>query len=135
MNFVGGLPNQFSLSFYFIGDFAVLINQGMSIKSAIVYNLISAVLAYLGLAIGILAGNNEMGRHFILSLTAGLFLYVSLADMVSSLKIKIISRYSKESLLSQSILNKIKNNLIKKIIHIKSMKRYFRYLVNFHVSG
>ena len=54
----------------------------MSIKQAIIYNLVSAVLAYLGLIAGILLGGSEMGRHFILSITAGLFLYVSLADMV-----------------------------------------------------
>ena len=64
------------------GDFAILINSGMSIKQAIVYNLVSTILAYFGLIAGILLGGSEMGRHFILSITAGLFLYVSLADMV-----------------------------------------------------
>ena len=63
----------------------MLIKSGMSIKQAVVYNLVSAVLAYLGLIVGILIGGYETGRHFILSITAGLFLYVSLADMVSLL--------------------------------------------------
>lgn len=68
-----------------LGDFAILINSGMTFKQAIVYNLVSAILAYLGLAVGIFIGGSEMGRHFILSITAGLFLYVSLADMLPEL--------------------------------------------------
>ena len=60
----------------------------MTFKQAIVYNMVSAILAYIGLAVGILIGESEMGRHFILSITAGLFLYVALADMV-----RIISIY------------------------------------------
>ena len=62
----------------------MLIKSGMSIKHAMLYNVFSAVLAYFGLVVGILAGNSETARHFILSLTAGLFLYVSLTDMVSA---------------------------------------------------
>lgn len=54
----------------------------MTIKQALVYNLVSAVLAYLGLVAGVFAGEYENGRHFILSITAGLFLYIALADMV-----------------------------------------------------
>lgn len=71
---------------FLIGDFAILINSGMTIKQAIVYNLVSAVLAYLGLVAGVFAGEYENGRHFILSITAGLFLYIALADMVCHLK-------------------------------------------------
>lgn len=65
-----------------LGDFAILLKAGMTIKQAMVYNLVSAVLAYVGLAIGILAGEGELGRHIILCLTAGLFLYIALVDMM-----------------------------------------------------
>lgn len=68
-----------------LGDFAILLKAGMTIKQAIVYNLVSAVLAYVGLALGILAGAGELGRHIILCLTAGLFLYISLVDMMGEL--------------------------------------------------
>jgi len=68
-----------------LGDFAILLKAGMTIKQAIVYNLVSTVLAYVGLAIGILAGGGELGRHIILCLTAGLFLYISLVDMMGDL--------------------------------------------------
>ena len=57
----------------------------MTIKQALIYNLVSALLAYFGLAVGIFVGEYEIGRHFILSITAGLFLYVSLTDMVKIL--------------------------------------------------
>jgi len=57
----------------------------MTIKQAIIYNMVSAILAYFGLIGGILLGGSEEGRHYILSITAGLFLYVALADMVSSI--------------------------------------------------
>jgi len=66
-----------------LGDFAVLLKAGMTIKQAITYNLVGAVLSYVGLAIGILAGTNELGRHIILCLTAGLFLYISLVNMMT----------------------------------------------------
>jgi len=66
-----------------LGDFAVLLKAGMTVKQAIVYNLVGAVLSYVGLAIGILAGTNELGRHVILCLTAGLFLYISLVNMMT----------------------------------------------------
>merc|ERR1719466_454093 len=66
-----------------LGDFAVLLKAGMTIRQAITYNLVGAVLSYVGLAIGILAGTNELGRHVILCLTAGLFLYISLVNMMT----------------------------------------------------
>lgn len=69
-----------------LGDFAVLIKSGMSIKQAIFYNLVSAVLSYVGLVIGIIVGNYSAdGKQYALALTAGLFLYVALANMLPEL--------------------------------------------------
>ena len=82
--FCSNKNNQIFTNNFILGDFAILINSGMTIKQAIGYNLVSAVLAYFGLVVGILIGEYEIGRHFILSITAGLFLYVALADMVSN---------------------------------------------------
>ena len=75
-----------------LGDFAILIKNGMSIKQALIYNVTSAILAYLGLVVGILAGEDEFGRHLILSITAGLFLYVSLVDMLPELMLQDIPK-------------------------------------------
>jgi len=69
-----------------IGDFAVLIKSGMTIRQAICYNIVSAVLSYIGMVIGILVGNySDDGKQFALALTAGLFLYVSLTIMLPEL--------------------------------------------------
>ncbi|XP_076837801.1 zinc transporter ZIP6 [Brachyhypopomus gauderio] len=66
-----------------LGDFAVLLKAGMSVKQAILYNLLSALMGYLGMVTGILIGHYaENVAMWIFALTAGLFLYVSLVDMV-----------------------------------------------------
>ena len=78
-----------------LGDFAVLLTNGMSWKQAIVYNLVSTTLAYAGLTAGLLAGGHEEGRHFMLCITAGLFLYVSLADLLPELTNEDIPGQSK----------------------------------------
>ena len=43
----------------------------------------SAVISYVGLILGILIGNINSAHGWVLALTAGMFLYVSLVDMVS----------------------------------------------------
>lgn len=66
------------------GDFAVLLKAGMTVKQAVLYNALSAMLAYLGMATGILIGHYaDNVSMWIFALTAGLFMYVALVDMVS----------------------------------------------------
>nr|XP_025852774.1 zinc transporter ZIP6 isoform X2 [Vulpes vulpes] len=66
-----------------IGDFAVLLKAGMTVKQAVLYNALSAMLAYLGMATGIFIGHYaENVSMWIFALTAGLFMYVALVDMV-----------------------------------------------------
>ncbi|KAI5092940.1 zinc transporter ZIP6, partial [Silurus meridionalis] len=66
-----------------LGDFAVLLKAGMSVKQAILYNLLSAMMGYLGMVTGILIGHYaENVAMWIFALTAGLFMYVALVDMV-----------------------------------------------------
>ncbi|XP_060761912.1 zinc transporter ZIP6 isoform X3 [Neoarius graeffei] len=66
-----------------LGDFAVLLKAGMSVKQAILYNLLSAMMGYLGMFTGILIGHYaENVAMWIFALTAGLFMYVALVDMV-----------------------------------------------------
>lgn len=66
------------------GDFAVLLKAGMTVKQAVLYNALSAMLAYLGMATGIFIGHYaENVSMWIFALTAGLFMYVALVDMVS----------------------------------------------------
>ncbi|KAM9349500.1 zinc transporter ZIP6 [Symphorus nematophorus] len=66
-----------------LGDFAVLLKAGMTVRQAILYNVLSAMMAYLGMVTGILIGHYaENISMWIFALTAGLFLYVALVDMV-----------------------------------------------------
>lgn len=77
------LPCDQTVSF-FPGDFAVLLKAGMTVRQAILYNVLSAMMGYLGMVTGIVIGHYaENICMWIFALTAGLFLYVALVDMVS----------------------------------------------------
>ncbi|XP_024124458.1 zinc transporter ZIP6 isoform X1 [Oryzias melastigma] len=66
-----------------LGDFAVLLKAGMTVRQAILYNMLSAMMAYLGMVTGIVIGHYaENICMWIFALTAGLFMYVALVDMV-----------------------------------------------------
>lgn len=66
-----------------LGDFAVLLKAGMTVRQAILYNVLAAMMAYLGMATGILIGHYaENVSMWIFALTAGLFMYVALVDMM-----------------------------------------------------
>lgn len=65
----------------------MLLKAGMTVKQAVLYNALSAMLAYLGMATGILIGHYaDNVSMWIFALTAGLFMYVALVDMVSASK-------------------------------------------------
>ena len=75
---------QLTFLFYNLaaGDFAVLLTAGMSVKMALVTNLLSAMSCYIGLAIGIYIGQEADVRLWIFAIAAGMFLYIALVDMV-----------------------------------------------------
>ncbi|KAE8630730.1 hypothetical protein XENTR_v10000935 [Xenopus tropicalis] len=66
------------------GDFAILINAGMSIPQALTFNFLSACSCYIGLVFGILVGNN-FEPSIIFAIAGGMFLYIGLADMFPEL--------------------------------------------------
>merc|ERR1719427_2434782 len=68
-----------------IGDFAMLLKAGMSIKQAIFFNVISSILAFIGMVTGLLLGSVSNVTPWIFTATAGIFLYVALVDMVPEL--------------------------------------------------
>ena len=72
-----------AILFPYPGDFAVMLKAGMSIKQALAFQGLSSILAYIGMAIGIAAGNVSMAALWIFALAAGMFLYIALADLVS----------------------------------------------------
>ncbi|CAB0002374.1 unnamed protein product [Nesidiocoris tenuis] len=65
------------------GDFAVLLKAGMSIKEAVVYNMISSILCLIGMSMGVILGQNDHVKLWVFSAAAGMFLYIALVDMVS----------------------------------------------------
>lgn len=66
-----------------IGDFAVLIKSGMTIKRAVLYNTLSSILCLLGATTGVFIGKIDVG--WVSALIAGMFLYIALVDMVPQL--------------------------------------------------
>jgi len=70
-----------------LGDFAVLLKAGMSTKQALTYNVVSSVLCLFGMIAGILVGNISNASYWVFCATAGLFLYISLVDMIPELTV------------------------------------------------
>lgn len=66
-----------------VGDFAVLLKAGLSVKKAVMYNTLSAFLCFIGMTIGIIVGKMDTGM--LTSLIAGMFLYIALVDMIPQL--------------------------------------------------
>ncbi|MBU1131057.1 ZIP family metal transporter [Patescibacteria group bacterium] len=80
-----------------IADFGVLLHSGFSKAKAIIYNLLSASIALLGVIIGILLGkNNELLTLYILPIAAAGFIYIATADLIPELH--------KETKMSKSLL-------------------------------
>ncbi|XP_076028956.1 metal cation symporter ZIP14-like isoform X2 [Oratosquilla oratoria] len=80
-----------------LGDFAVLLNSGMTMKQAVTYNFISATTCYMGLVVGILVGEVTQNSTPIFALAAGMFLYIALVDMVPEMN-EVASKASKKGL-------------------------------------
>lgn len=72
----------------------MLLKSGMTVRQAVLYNALSALTAYLGLVTGILIGHYAQNvSMWIFALTAGLFMYVALVDMVSPPDLLLLPSY------------------------------------------
>lgn len=65
-----------------LGDFAVLLKAGMSAKKAAYYNILSSVLSFLGMILGIWIGDTPEATAWVFAFSAGMFIYIALVDMV-----------------------------------------------------
>lgn len=69
-----------------LGDFALLISTGVSMKRAMYYNIISSVLSIIGMVIGLVIATIQTSFvRWIYSATAGSFLYIAFADLIPEL--------------------------------------------------
>lgn len=67
---------------YIPGDIAILLHTGLSMKKSLCYNFLAALTIVLGLIIGIILGENTNANMWIFAVAGGMFLYISLVDMV-----------------------------------------------------
>lgn len=83
-----------------LGDFAVLVKAGMSVRRAVCYNVLSSALCLVGALCGVLAGHTPEATQWLFAAAAGMFIYIALVDMMPELS----SSHSKEGTLLQCFL-------------------------------
>jgi zinc and cadmium transporter len=70
-----------------IGDFGILVNGGLPVKKALLFNLLAALMAFLGAVITILIGAQIRNYGvYLLPVTAGGFIYVAGPDLIPELQ-------------------------------------------------
>jgi zinc and cadmium transporter len=83
-----------------IGDFGVLLYAGFTKKKALLFNLLSAIMAIFGAIIGIFfAGNSENFTKIVIPLAVGGFLYIAGSDLIPEIHKKQNKNFSLKSLI------------------------------------
>lgn len=69
-----------------IGDFGVLIHAGYSVKKALIFNFLSAILAIAGVIVGFYIGDKiENFAIYLVPIAAGGFLHIAASDLIPEL--------------------------------------------------
>ncbi|XP_072387859.1 zinc transporter foi isoform X1 [Diabrotica undecimpunctata] len=84
-----------------LGDFAMLLKAGMTIKQALFYNILSSVLCIFGNIFGLMLGNTEYASSWVFAAAAGMFIYIALVDMIPELS----SAHEDEGNVGQALLH------------------------------
>jgi zinc and cadmium transporter len=70
-----------------IGDFGILIHGGLSVKKALSFNLLAALMAVIGAVITMIIGEQfESFATYLLPVTAGGFIYIAGPDLIPELQ-------------------------------------------------
>jgi zinc and cadmium transporter len=73
-----------------IGDFGILVNGGLTVKRALFFNLLAALMAFLGAVITILIGAQIRNYGvYLLPVTAGGFIYIAGPDLIPELQLEV----------------------------------------------
>lgn len=85
-NIAGGFSTSFAVFCHELphelGDFAILMKAGMTVKSAVFYNLLTGILSFIGMIFGIIFGQSQDTAQWLFAAASGLFIYIALVDMV-----------------------------------------------------
>lgn len=87
-----------------LGDFAILLNAGMSMKQALCFNFLSACMCYIGLIFGILLAEATAAHTWIFGVAGGMFLYISLVDMMPEMNQVVEAKENRELGITQLFL-------------------------------
>ncbi|XP_050992314.1 zinc transporter ZIP4 isoform X1 [Labeo rohita] len=68
-----------------LGDFAILLHCGLSVRNALLLNVGSALTSFIGLYIALSVSTQTVAQEWISAITAGFFLYIGLADMLPTM--------------------------------------------------
>jgi len=79
------LPHEF-------GDFAIYLQNGMSKWKALMLNFLAACFSFIGLYIGLSLSEHGNTREWLLAVIAGMFLYISLVDIMHEMTAEKSSR-------------------------------------------
>uniref|UniRef100_A0AAX7V8C0 Zinc transporter ZIP4 n=1 Tax=Astatotilapia calliptera TaxID=8154 RepID=A0AAX7V8C0_ASTCA len=66
-------------------DFAILLNCGLSVRKALALNIASTLTSFIGMYVALSVATDLATQQWIGAITAGLFLYVGLADMLPTM--------------------------------------------------
>ena len=70
-----------------IGDFAILVHAGYTPGRALLFNLLSALVAFLGAGLVVLIGAESAGlADWLIPFTAGAFIYIAASDLIPEIQ-------------------------------------------------
>lgn len=76
---------------FLLGDFAVLLQAGLTVRKALFYNLLSSALSLFGTVLGLLISNFGDATQWVYAITAGCFIYIALSNLVRYFSAFILS--------------------------------------------